>query len=271
VRFGFARYRLLDHPVTIAAPDPEGHEALRAILQGFPEHDEDGDAGYALTRAEEGWNVEVRGVRTITNAALSDAVIALEWQLVTDVLSASTGRFQLHGAALVTPSGRESVLVLGASGAGKTTLTLALMTRGFLPLADDLVVVAPETMMPALFPRAFHVDASTRTLIRALSADSPLRDDGLPSGYALPTRWASASAPIGALFFPTVQPGETSSADALSIPEAATALLPFSATLDESPELALSTTARLTARARCYRLRSGDLSAAAGEVVSLVN
>jgi hypothetical protein len=241
------------------------------MLQGFPEHDEEGHAGYALTRTEEGWNVDVGGFRTITNAALSDAVVALEWQLVTDVLGVSTGRFQLHGAALVTPSGRESVLVLGASGTGKTTLTLALMTRGFLPLADDLVVIAPDTLMPALFPRAFHVDASTRTLIGSLSAVSPLRDDGLPSGHAVPARWATASAPVGALVFPTVHPGEKSSADALSIPEAAAALLPFSATLDESPGLALSMTARLTARARCYRLRSGDLSAAAAEVLSLVN
>lgn len=257
------RYRLLDYPVTVTARDPEASAALRAMLRGFPEHDDfDCPAGYALSREQRGgWNVDVRGFRTVQGGTLADAVIALEWQLISDLLSRPSGLFQLHGAALSTPSGLSSLLILGASGAGKTTLTLALMARGFAPLTDDLIFIGPDSLAPEPFQRAFHIDLSTLALIEGLPEGPSWQSDGLPPGYGLPTHWGKGRSPVGAIFFPTVHPNEAPAVTALSIAEATATLLPFSATLDQSPELALAVAARLTGRATCYVLRSGDLAA----------
>jgi hypothetical protein len=75
--------------------------------------------------------------------------------------------FHLHAAALMHPAGA-AVLVVGASGAGKTTTALALLEAGFLYLGDDAIFLAPEpdeAPDPALcavaFPCAFHLGPAT--------------------------------------------------------------------------------------------------------------
>jgi hypothetical protein len=72
------------------------------------------------------------------------------------------GLFHLHAAALRAPSGR-GLLVVGDSGAGKTTLAVALVRRGFGWLGDDTCFLAARTDGPAVlaFPRPFHVAERT--------------------------------------------------------------------------------------------------------------
>lgn len=255
-------FRILNYPAVVAVPDLEAHEAVRAIFGGFPPHvgsDED-QPRYTLTREERGhWCVRVGGRRTSLSSDLADAVVALEWQVVSDMLHATRGGFHLHGAALLAPSGEASLLVLGASGAGKTTLALALMARGFLPFADDIVFIDPDTLVPRALQRAFHVDASTRALVERSLHRPAIQLDGLPGGYVLPLHWATRDAPVRTIVFPTVRPDELPAATRLTIAEATARLLPFSTTLEEAPQRALSVAARLTARAACYGLVCGDL------------
>ncbi|HVJ93458.1 MAG TPA: hypothetical protein VM580_26835 [Labilithrix sp.] len=72
--------------------------------------------------------------------------------------------FDLHAAAVMTPDGAPIVIV-GDSGAGKTTLMLALVEAGFGYLGDDRVLLrrdrdggAPNVYS---YPRAFHVGGET--------------------------------------------------------------------------------------------------------------
>lgn len=266
-------YRILDDPVTLTVPDGEASAAVRAILSGFsPHHPAPGARRYALTREDRGgWSVAAHTAPATHCVALTDALIALEWHLVTDMLAGRRDCFHLHGAALCAPSGTASILILGASGAGKTTLALALMARGFLPFADDVIVVDPDALAPRTFRRAFHVDRSTRALVEGLRHAPSWQSDGMPEGYFMPSQWAEATAPVRRVFFPTVRPGEAPAVSALSIAEAAATLLPFSGTLDQSPGLALSVAARLIGNATCYALRSGDLDATADLVASVTD
>ncbi|GGI70564.1 hypothetical protein GCM10007973_04420 [Polymorphobacter multimanifer] len=48
----------------------------------------------------------------------------------------------VHATAVATPDGRRCVLLLGASGAGKSDLALRLLDRGWRLVADDRVVLA---------------------------------------------------------------------------------------------------------------------------------
>jgi hypothetical protein len=265
-------YSLLDYHVTIAAADPEGRAALDSILRGFPRHPaSERSTHYALERDDRGWIVEQRATRTGEGLTLAQALMMIEGALVVDMLASRRDRFHLHGAALCNPSGNGSILILGASGAGKTTLTLALMARGFLPYADDVIVMEPDDLTPQTFQRAFHVNASTRRLIAGLTDTRPWSLDDVPDGYLMPRRWAESPANVRAIFFPTLQPCDTPAVTALSIPEAAATLLPFSATLDQAPRIALAAAARLTAQAICYTLVSGDLRATADLVANAAN
>jgi len=58
----------------------------------------------------------------------------------------------LHGASLATPDGR-GIALLGRSLAGKSTLTLELLRRGWRLLSDDLTVVDHAADVPACLRR----------------------------------------------------------------------------------------------------------------------
>jgi energy-coupling factor transporter ATP-binding protein EcfA2 len=152
-----------------------------------------------------------------------------------------------------------TVVVCGESGAGKTTLALALIAAGFLPYSDDVILLEPERLTPVAFERAFHVDATTRALVSTLDHDVEWEIPGLPPGYFLPRAWARRPLPVGALIFPRGRGLDRPLIVAMTVPEAATALLAASGSLDSDPALALKTAARLTAAAPAFSLISGPV------------
>lgn len=258
--------------VDVEVPDPRDRAAVGAILAGFPARPSHAPADdvYAIRRGQaRGWTVHRGGAVTHESATLDDTLLALEWQLVTDLL-ARTSRFHLHGAALADPSGATSILILGDSGVGKTTLTLSLMASGFRPYADDVVLIDPDRLTPELFPRAFHVDHTTRQLVAALPHEPDWEVPGLPEGYFLPATWASNQTPVGAIIVPKARGHQRALLVQLGVAEAATTLLGFSGTLDGAPARALKTAARLTASAPCYALYAGALGATAELVAEAV-
>lgn len=121
----------------------------------------------------------------------------------------SHGLYHVHGATLVAPDGT-AVLVPGAGGAGKTTLTLALAAAGFTPVSDDLCFLARSGGAPVLVPvpRAFHVAERTA---RAFPALGPLLGGPVASGKREldPRRAFPGARPVtlpspAALLFPRV-------------------------------------------------------------------
>ena len=258
------RRRIDDRLVGVAVLDEADRRAVEAILSGFPAvnaEDASGAAAYALRRdagsSREVWS---GGTRTHVTITLEDALLALEWLLVTDMLARIDDRFHLHGAALADPSGTLSVLVLGESGVGKTTLTLALMAQGFRPFTDDVILLDPETLAPRTFERAFHVDRTTRALVDVLPHDPAWEVPGMPEGYFMPASWARDPLPVGAIIVPKAHNHERPLLVGLPVAEAATTLLTFSGSLERAPVLALKTAARLTATAPCYALYGGALA-----------
>lgn len=265
-------YRLVNDAVTIAAPHPEARAALSTIFGGFPSAPPDEPpARYALSLTERGrWQVDVRGARVFDDVSLDDALMGLESEVVTDVLSSHPTYFHLHGGAFLAPSAHASLLLLGASGSGKTTLGLALMARGFLPFADDVVLIDPATLAPRVFGRAFHVDDSTKALLAGLDGTSNWSFDRFPTGYFVPPEWASGVARVQAILFPVRSTGAQPSVLPLSVAETAAALLSYTMTLDRDPRFALAVAARLTKQARGYALVTADLQATADAVAEVV-
>ena len=259
------------YAAALTIPDAAARAQVMAIFRHFGPHADAPDAAttpYTLVcAADGGWEVSAAGETRHRATHRDDAITALEWQIVTDAVAAQRESFHLHAAALAHPDRATALLIAGVSGSGKTTLALALAARGLLPYSDDTTFIAPETCAPAPFPRAFHVDERTQALLAALPPGGWAWDFARqPPGYYLPPRWAERPYPVRTILFPTLHPDAPPRLTPLAPAEAASRLLPFSATLAGDPALALRTAARLVGQARCYALEAGDLAATVAAV-----
>lgn len=254
-------YDMRGYRVSVDVPDPDAARLVGSIFRAFEcaaHPNGAGSVAYELRRDGQSWRVSNPERITYRTEILADALLALEWQLVTDMIAHRRDCFHLHAAALLSPAVPAALVVAGMSGSGKTTLTLGLMARGFLPYSDDTTLIDPDTCAPTAFRRSFHVDVSTRSLLANLPAPPDWDFDAAPAGYFSPPRWAEDACPIRTVLFPTLAPGAAPALAPLTIAEAAARLLPFSATLAQSPPLALRTAARIVAGARCYDLVAGS-------------
>ena len=103
-------------------------------------------------------------------------------------ISRTTGRLRFHGGA-VERNGMV-VAVLGASGRGKSTLTAALMQRGWAYLTDEMVAVDPATLRVDPYPKVLDLSEHSLQLLGASTIPTPI-----PWGKSqvLPTTLGSVS------------------------------------------------------------------------------
>jgi hypothetical protein len=138
---------------------PAAHRtALAALLRGFP-------AAPAAAAVE------------VPVLPQDDAPL-IEYRLVNEAIARARGHWVLHAGAVVGPRG--TCLILGESGAGKTSLNLWLWSSGLALVTDDLCPVRQGDLAVERFPRALHMDGeySPRLLERI-----PPRPPGYPADY----------------------------------------------------------------------------------------
>jgi hypothetical protein len=114
----------------------------------------------------EGWRAFAPAKPPYGPASLEDVFSFLEWRATEDLLSAEGAVF-LHAAGLRL--GARQVLVVGESGAGKSSLTAHLLVRGYLAWGDDLVRFAPDVGRFSTVPRSWKLDAKAMDSIYLLS------------------------------------------------------------------------------------------------------
>ena len=158
-------------PTAAADPRDEGWEP--SFFHGIVQAHRRGDAFLLWDRAS---RVTVRAGLVEGEIAPADREIEpgsagamLEIALALALRSA--GLFHMHAAALALPSG-QSALIVGGSGAGKTSTTLALLEAGARYLGDDALFLRRDDsgLTAAAFPRLFHLGPATLSAFPRLSS-----------------------------------------------------------------------------------------------------
>jgi len=98
-----------------------------------------------------------------TASDLAGALWSLEAELCQAIIRSQRRCMAVH--ASVFYAGSSAILLVGRSGAGKTTLSLALARRGLVVGTDDVVLVEPETLNVLPIPRCFHLDGQSVALL----------------------------------------------------------------------------------------------------------
>lgn len=136
-------------------------DVAHAIIASFPDADT-AEVRYTLTA-----DAVVRDETRIAVDRPFDVVPAFELDLYREIGTRAAPGWILHAAALEV-NGRALVLC-GPSGAGKTTLTLALVERGFRLLTEEMVWIGDDGTVRGL-PRALHVPAGSTQRARIPTA-----------------------------------------------------------------------------------------------------
>jgi hypothetical protein len=207
------------------------------------------------------WRLEAEGEPLGSGPDRWFLAAELRFWLVKRAIEA-TDAILLH-ASVVSRDGR-ALMALAPSGGGKTTLSLALVERGWTPHGDDLVVIDPHSYEVTALPTPAGIRDPGRwpELGPRWQGVAPWE----PSGpFLVPGAWSHERRPLpaGALAVVEYEPGARPALEAVSAAEGVTLCAAHSAT--RTPQ-AVATFAALCGRVPCVRLRYGS----SAEAVTLV-
>lgn len=201
-------YSLLNYAVSVQGVETASTLAGRLdALLGSAVSDERHDArrgGSTFTLRREGaiWRLAEQGNEIPSTPLHTEEDVAqfLEWLICSEAVRHAAPSLILHSGAVVRNG--IALLLPNVSGAGKTTLTLALAARGWLPLTDD---ICPQEERNGEFVaigcrRCCHLSEASRAILQAhdIPLEGPLA--GLDDYYR-PLRWAEP-APVRGIVIP---------------------------------------------------------------------
>lgn len=254
----------------LGMPAGPGSE-LAALLQGFASRP-DSDAptlDFTLIEGTEQPEIELGGTRWPLGS--QDALASqVEYILIDEAIRRTRSHYILHAGGVATSRG--TCLIIGESGAGKTSLTLWLWASGMRLLTDDLCPILQKSFNPETLPRALHMDAqySPRLLEKI-----PPRPAGYPEDYYPFPETAGARAeavpPVTTLLVLERGPKPEGELSPLSQAEATHSLL---GAVIRNPafqfDRALEDMLRLASQCRAYRLRASTPEGAGERAVNFL-
>jgi hypothetical protein len=223
---------------------------------------------YEIARIDGGLELREEGdpLKVVPDSASATEAIHVRAHRRAFELASLAGWSRVHAATVDLPAGR--VLVVGPSGAGKTTLAARLLIEGADVQGDESVLVRRGASLAV--PRALHLKPGFERVlpeVGALAGDLPTVGDVTVLDPArLGRRWRLREAPIRHVVLldargPTADdpapPGEPgcAPADAGAVLEA---LLADAFPVTETKAGIVATLAGAIAGARGYRLSAGD-------------
>ncbi|GJQ60345.1 MAG: hypothetical protein D8M57_08570 [Candidatus Scalindua sp. AMX11] len=168
------RHQLHSHRFTIQTEDEELAELCSQLYPNSRCEGNDGsvDIVYALEEGKSSngdrlYEVFENGVKKCEKDRKSKLFSRLEWMITCNALSHLQEFFQLHAGAVVKDG--KAILLPAEHGRGKTTLTTNLIHNGYHCLADDIVLLEPNTLSLYSFPRCFMVKGDGIKLLNKIN------------------------------------------------------------------------------------------------------
>ena len=255
---------ILDNSYRIVASQDQIGRSLRDLMSGF------------LTQEaiHDGPTIEItakRKVRGLGPEALEydsdeDLLVSLEHDLYRHALLASDDLI-IHSAVL--QARERTILLIGSSGAGKTTLTLGLGNRGWTFLSDEVAPLAPGQGFVRPFPRCPGASKNTMEML-GLHPESTQHIHLRGTYCLLPRQFQLAEVKrhaIDDVVF--LCRSNTTVMTSVSRTAGMTRLLQ---SLSHEPDrsVVFQTTGEIAGRARFFDLQNGELSASIEKLESLV-
>ena len=199
----------------------------------------------------------------------------LEVQLDLFVAQQVHDHYLLHAGAVARNGA--GIILPGASGSGKSSLTLALLNQGYRYLSDELGVVSPSTGGLHAFPKPISIkdisvfpDLADRDDFW-LGPEDGERGREEPVWYAHPedvrADSISGPVPIRYIIFPRYDPAAPPQLQPMSPDEAVRQLIDNSVNFSQFGKHGLHLLAALVEDAQCFSLTSNDLE----ETTALIN
>jgi hypothetical protein len=223
-----------------------------------------------LFYADAGWSIHFESVRTGVAAFDAGILELVESTLVSLAVANSWQRVWLHGACLSRGDGcdRQTLVLIGPSGVGKTTLSLALLHLGYRLLTDDVVLISvdDESLLP--FPRSPKFRVGCPALLRGIGCDLEAMA-GLLGRYIILRNDLVQPVPVplcGRFVFLTRGHARTRHAE-ISLADALRRALRHSNLLRLDPTLTLAS--RLFRESRFFELSINDFHDSVGALLQL--
>lgn len=259
------RIDLLGTVVEVRTQDPGVERLLALLWEALPAPGDDAPVRtYDVTRDGDGWIATAGESIEAVHESLWNILDGLRYRMLELFEEKLDGFTTLHAAAVARD--RRLVLLAGESGAGKTTLTLALLEEGWTYLSDDVSPISHATGLVHPFPKPLGVkDPGAWDAFASSFAAAP--DVQRPAGAFLvpPGRWDVATEPLppAVVVFPAFSRGADAHVEELSTAKAAALASPYVRRLDAA---AVSLLKRLCASASCYRMTYGSSGDALREI-----
>jgi hypothetical protein len=255
-------FEALTFPFRVRSPSREVADAVEFIYREMLRQDEGQDAFDIEIRrgatAPEKYELIFAGRPVMESSRIGDILHQLDNELTFILENARPDLYFVHAAALAV-DGR-AVLLVGESGAGKSTTAYAFASSGVEYLSDELAPLEPATGHVHPYPRAI-----------CLKQDPPLPlrvpKDHLRTEWTLHVGAATLSARVRAepavldrIYFVKYSPSHgTATLRPLSRGEAALRLYQGALNQLAHPNMGLDDTLRLVRRAECFELLSAGV------------
>ena len=242
--------KALSTSVRIRCDDSAIGNQLDALFATFPSTDEAPVLDYRIERGASGYQL-CRNQELVYSDSDADAMApALELDLYRQVPRLGAGAWVLHGAGIVR--NEKAIVLCGPSGAGKTTVTRALLDRGWLYLSEEMCSIDRDGWVRGL-RRPLHTSAESG------HARYRLRDElgrVVERGLWLPrAEQMLEQARLGVLVLLSYTPNRDTTCERVGSGEAL--VQAWTQTLDVRP-WALATATKLLRGIPCVRLQASD-------------